>query len=240
MYADEKIAKWLNKEGYHPRSDKHGKTLCDFFLDDLINECKFLRDLCEGGKVAFEKDHTIGAGTPLEWNIDLVLGPPAFGGQMQLMKTKIQRGEPEEIWLAYDSKSVMTEHGKARRNRQRDFNSFWQIVKSFYPKCVVGGAVLINMAKKFKSPLRDEITEHRNIRRLVRESIQIFKEIERCGPEGNDGIDALASIVVEHTNLSDAPTKLVQNPPAPQEGDIDHYKTTLETFCKALKERYSK
>lgn len=238
-YADERIVDWLNEDenGYHPRSDKHGKVLCKFFLDDLLYECEPLRKACKNKDIIYAENYDVGEG-PLKWNVDLVLGPPESLKQRKLWERKILEGEPEEIWLAYDAKSLMTEHGKARRNRQRDFAVLQRNIKSFYPRCVVGGAILINMADKFKSPLRDEVTHHTNIQRIVEESVEIFREIERSEPDGGSGISALAAIVLKHTNLEGETTELVREPPAPQKSDVDYYRNTVKTICRALSERY--
>jgi len=153
----------------------------------------------------------------------------------------IAEGEPERIWLAVDAKSVMTEHGKARRNRQRDINSFADIMHSHYPGSVTGGLMLINMAEKFRSPLRDEgdITEHDRIESLVQETVEIFRTIDRAQGEVSPNADAVGCVVVDHTNMDDSnETKLVTEPPAPQPGDIVYYQDFLETVSETLTERW--
>jgi len=236
-YADELIVDWLNNHGYHPRSDVHGKMLCRFLLDDLLYESPFLREMALRGNIVYEENTKIGT-EPLTWNIDLLLGP-ASQARFSSSSINIVADKPQDIWLAVDAKSVMTEHGKARRNRQRDLNSFQDVVKRYYPNCVTYGLMLLNMATEFKSPLRTDITIHRNVERLVAECIEIYNEIPRADINGGSGIEAVGVIVVNHTNIPGDETTLVTRPPAPQEGELANYRTTLGIIKDALEQRFN-
>jgi len=183
-YGDERIAGWLQKNDYHPRSPKHGSASCQFFLDDLLYERDAIREAAASGEIVYQEDYTVGSGDS-KWNTDLVVGPPADDIQDELDDGRdIVTAEPDEIWVAIDAKSVMTEHGKARRNRQRDINSFADIMHSHYPGAVTGGLLLINMAS------------------------------------------------------DDKKTELVTSPPAPQPGDIVHYRDFLEIIGETFEKRW--
>ena len=177
-YGDERIAAWLRENEYHPRSPKHGSASCLYLLDDLLYESEAFAEAAKDGELVYQEDYTVCEG-PSRWNTDLVVGPPGGVGDIEVSPDDdrpIAEAEPQRIWLAIDAKSVMTEHGKARRNRQRDINSFADIMHRHHPGAVSGGLLLINTAKRFRSPLRDEgdITEHENIDRLVEQTIEIF------------------------------------------------------------------
>lgn len=236
MSADNRIVQWLNENQYHPRSDKHGKTLCKYFLEDLLHESHTLREAATEGRIVYNEDFTIGQ-RALRWTIDLVLGP-CVQQKFHFQQRGITKDEPKEIWLAIDAKSVMTEHGKARRNRQRDLNSLADVVKHYYPQSVVGGLVLVNAADHFKSPLRDGVTYHRNIERLVRETIEIFNEIPRADIEGGIGIEGVGVIVVDHTNDPKDTTTLLERSPAPEERDLANYQRFLQIIRQALEKRF--
>jgi len=95
-----------------------------------------------------------------------------------------------------DAKTIMTEHGKARRNRQRDLNSLHDILHRRNPKAIVAGLVVVNMASTFKSPLRPEMTVHRNIERIVGETIDMFRGLPLSSDNSTGvGLDALGIIV---------------------------------------------
>jgi hypothetical protein len=176
--------------------------------------------------------------------VDLVVGPPSSDVEIELPtdgERRIVEGEPEEIWLAIDAKSVMTEHGKARRNRQRDINSFADIMHRHYPGVVTGGVLLINRAERFHSPLRDddEVTVHDSIEKLVRETVDIFRDIERADGEISPNVDAVGCVVVDHTNMNDGhETRLVTEPPAPQPDEMVHYRSFVRILVDTFEARF--
>jgi hypothetical protein len=241
IYGNNRIVEWLRENEYHPRSPKHGSASCMFLIDDLLYESDLFFEAAQNNEIVYKEDHTVGEGQ-LRWNIDLVVGPPANEVQVPLGDERpIAEGNPAEIWLAVDAKSVMTEHGKARRNRQRDINSFADIMYHHYPGAVTGGVLLINMAERFRSPLRDEgdITTHDNIERLVEETIEIFENIDRSDGEINPNVDAVGCVVVEHTNLDDAhQTRLVDEAPGPQLDDTVHYQNFLKEIIDTFESRF--
>ena len=135
----------------------------------------------------------------------------------------------------------MTEHGKARRNRQRDVNSFADIMHRHHPGSVSGGLLLINMADRFKSPLRDEddVTDHDRIEHLVSGTVDVFRDIDRADGKISPNVDAVGTVVVEHTNMDDDhETRLVTEPPAPQPGEIVHYRDFLDILVDTLEDRF--
>lgn len=238
-YGDERIVAWLREHDYHPRSNKHGSAQCLFLLDDLLHESEALRQAAESGRVVYKEDFTVGAGA-LRWNVDLVLGPPEFDvSPDETDERPIVEAEPDELWLAVDAKSIMTEHGKNRRNRQRDINSFADIMYHHYENAVAGGLLLINAADRFRSPLRDEddITEHDNIERLVRETVEIFREIDRANGEISSNVDAIGCVAVSHTNLEDE-SKLLSDSPAPQQDDIVQYRQFIQILLDTFEPRF--
>ncbi|QSG06044.1 hypothetical protein [Halapricum desulfuricans] len=240
-YGDERIVDWLAEHDYHPRSNKHGSASCMYLLDDMLAASEVFRDRAQNGEIVYAEDYTVGSGDS-KWNVDLVVGPPGEEVQTEIGGDRpIVEAEPEEIWLAVDAKSVMTEHGKARRNRQRDINSFADIMHQHYPGAVTGGVLLINMADRFKSPLRDEgdVTNHDRIEELVAGTVDLFRDIERAQGEVSPNVDGVGCIVVEHTNMDDDHgTRLVTEPPAPQPGDIVYYEKFVEIILETLEERW--
>ena len=240
-YGDERIVEFLREEGYHPRSSKHGEESCLGFLADILHQSHTIRDAAEAGEIAFQLDYTVGSGDS-KWNTDLVLGPPNHSQELEIDTVwGIAQADPAEVWLAIDAKSVMTEHGKARRNRQRDINSFADIIYSHFPGAVTGGILLINVAEEFKSPLRDEgdITAHERISTLAPETIDIYRDIDRSDGEISPNVDGVACIVVEHTNMEDGrQTRLVADPPAPEPGDAVNYQTFLDNIIETFENRW--
>lgn len=240
-HGDERIAEWLSEHQYHPRSPKHGSAACMYFLDDLLYESELFREAATSGEIVYQEDYTVGSGES-RWNTDLVVGPPVEPIQMEIQNDHtIAEGEPESVWLAIDAKSVMTEHGKARRNRQRDINSFADIMHRHHPGAVTGGLILVNLADVFRSPLRDEgdVTEHDRIESLVEQTVEIFRDIDRAQGRVSPNVDGVGVTVVKHTNMDDdIPTELVTEPPAPQSGDIVQYHEFLDIIRETFEERW--
>ena len=239
----QRLVEFYTEKGYHPRSSKHGDVLCDFLLDDLMRECPAFRQAAVKGTICYQQNPKGKSNTPLAWKLDLAIGPTLRTPDLANVKVPI-RAPPDDLWIAVDAKSIMTEHGKARRNRQRDLNSLAAIIHMKNPRTVVGGLVVINVAPSFRSPTRKgEITIHKNIDRLVAESVRLFEDLPRAPARGLEGgnlneIDAIGVIVVDYTNIKDTPARLVTEPPAPQPGSPLHYDCFVRTICEAFTARF--
>jgi len=250
-YGDERIVDWLNQERdwtyprnvpYHPRSDSHGGAQCRYFVDDLLSESDAIREAAAAGELVYQEDYEVGEGG-LSWNTDLVIGPPVDSVQVSLDGDReMAQADPTEIYLAADAKSIMTEHQKARRNRQRDINSFADIMYHHHEKALAAGILLVNLAEQFDSPLRDpdDITDHVHIERIVGEIIEMFDSINRSEGEISANLDGAGVVVVDHTNLINDvdETELVTEPPAPQEGDRVHYRTFASQVARWFEDRF--
>ncbi len=243
--ADARIAAYLEVNGYHPRSSKHGDALCAFLLEDLLATCEPFRRAAERDAIVYRSNFTIDPLSPDRWNADLVVGPPTQHPEPTSRRVgAIAEGDPREIWIAVDAKTIMTEHGKARRNRQRDLNSFQDILHRKNPPSIVAGLLIVNIAERFHTPLarsQEGVTEHRNIIRLVTEIVTLMGGLPRGRAEpGQPGLDGLGVIVLSHSNISGEPTRLVADPPAPGANDALSYTSLLRDLCTAFSARYGR
>jgi hypothetical protein len=236
--APERVVEHLRESGYHPRSNAHGKALCEFVLDDLLTTCPRLARHAADGQIVYDVQRKVMVGSS-EWNIDLVLGPPPAGLKGEVAARGIQRISPATIRIAIEAKTVMTEHGKARRNRQRDLDSFHQFVHRYDPDVIAAGLTVVNIAETFKSPLRLEVSLHRNVRALVQETVALLRALPvRSGSHDAPGLEANAAIVVSHDNVNLRNTRLTVAPPAPQVGDPLHYDAFLRRICDRYMQRW--
>jgi hypothetical protein len=230
------MVRWLQDNGYHPRSNKHGKALCGFLLEDLLDGCPMFRKLAASGKIVWKGDLVVNPDSDSQWTVDLVVGPPEDPPLTEPGDGQIAEGIPRDIWIAVDAKSTMTEFGKARRNRARDLNSFQDIMHNNNPKTVAGGLMMLNIAERFKSPLRPNITVHRNIGRLVDETLAILRGLTRARQESTQrGIEAVGAVVVNHTNVKGDTTTLA-NVPTP--GDAVNYGKFVRDLCEFFTNRF--
>lgn len=180
----------------------------------------------------------------------------------------IRMAPPALIQIAIELKSIWTEHGKARKNRLRDFNAFHGYAKQYNPKTIAAAFLVVNAAEIFLSPLnlanpkRKPITMHKqkakSTQTLIKETIDIFRSIHlRNSYTDLDGLEALGIVVVEHDNINflegkpefasllaeyrplQKPTRVAKTPPGLRIGDPLHYSTMIQRICGAYKERFS-
>ena len=241
--GDAEFAEYLAANQYHPRSSKHGDALCKFLLADLLATCEPFSRAAEREAIIYRANYTIDPDSPDRWNADLVIGPPSQPPEPNAERVgHIAEGFPSAIWMAIDAKTIMTEHGKARRNRQRDLNSFQDILHRKDTRTIVGGLLVVNIAERFRTPLARRaagVTTHRHVVRLVTEIMELMAGLPRAPATGGRvGLEALGVIVVSHSNVSGEPTALVATPPAPAPDDPLSYASFLRDLCGAFAARF--
>lgn len=238
MPAPSKFITYLKQEAYHPRSSKHGDALCRFVLEDLLAFCpRIAQHGREGGLVyCLNREVVVGASN---WNIDLVLGPPPPGLKPQPASEAIANSPPVAIRIAIEAKSIMTEHGKARRNRLRDLDSFHQFVHRYDPNAITGAMTVVNIAPHFRSPLRAAVSHHPNVTRLVEETIGLLRTLPVCAqPGAAGGLEANTVIVISHDNVDAKNTALFTASPAPRIGDPLNYDSFIRRICDRYTQRW--
>lgn len=233
----EHLVRHLQERGYHPRSNEHGKFLCAVVLEDLLDSCPRIAEHARQGKLVYDINRKIIVGGS-EWNIDLILGPPP-GAVTVPPDTRIVQAPPATIRIAIEAKTIMTEHGKARRNRQRDLDSFHQFVHRYDSDTIAAALTVVNIATRFKSPLRPEASVHRNVRELVGATMGLLRALPLRSVGGDvSGLEANGAILVDHDNIENAQTSLVTGQPAPQVGDPIHYDSFLRRICDRYNQRH--
>jgi hypothetical protein len=211
--------------------------MCRFLLNDLYSNCPAFKAMADKGAIVYQANYTVNEGTPSRWTIDLVVGKSS--GESPLPGASIARANPSEVWIAVDAKAIMTEHGKARRNRQRDLNSMADILHRMHPVPITGAYVVINMASRFRSPLRTESIQHKNIERIVAETIPLILEILEDKEKGRHGLDAAGISVINYSNLPGAECKLIEDPPAPDASSPLYYDNFLSKLCDEFTARFA-
>jgi hypothetical protein len=134
MNGPQKFVQFLQTSHYHPRSDAHSNAICKFIVEDLVVSCGPLGEKAANGEIvaAINLTQTVGHDT---WNIDLALGPPAGSLTPPEPDEVIRIDKPAVVQIALEAKGIMTEHGKARRNRLRDFHAFHEHAHRYNSKC---------------------------------------------------------------------------------------------------------
>jgi len=252
MHGPDILIEHLRSNLYHPRSDAHSNALCRGILADLTENCPAFAARAAKGEIVAQLNHTATVGHE-EWNIDLAVGPPRGVPKAPGPGEPIVFGPPAVIELAIEAKSVMTEHGKARRNRLRDLQAFHGHAHSYDQNVVAIGIVVVNVSEYFWSPTRaaSDVTHHRGIASLGESTVSLYRNLPlRLRPSDGPGLEAAAVIVIRHDNIlknaslpagspSAGETVLVTKPPAPAPGDPLDYATMIVRACTAYKVRWS-
>jgi hypothetical protein len=227
----------LRQLGYHPRSDKHSNALAEAIVVDLLAACPALAQRAREGALVYDLNFTLSAGTS-DWRVDLVLGAPSPGTMPPNGGTAIRRTRPSTVHMAIEIKSVMTEHHKAIKNRKRDFEAHQEHVHRYNNLAIAGGVLVVNQAETFRSPLRPEVTRHKDPKALVKHCILQMRSVaSRPGLEGA-GLEAKAVLVVDMDNQNLGATRFVTEAPAPAVGDPLHYDAFLQALCSLYGQRF--
>ena len=250
----------LANGGYHPRTSKHSDFQSLVIIRDLVAQCPLIGKRAANGEIVAKLRHHQQVGHA-DWVIDIAIGTCAGNAaplpMVQLGLDPIGMAPPVIIQIAIELKSIWTEHGKARLNRLRDFNSFHGYAHQYSQETVAAAFLVVNSAERFWSPLRkdDDITEHgktiRTARQLAEQTIDRFRSIHlRNSSADVPGIEAIGVVVVEHDNLAinpnaskyanlHKPTIIAPTPPNPPIGDPLHYESMIQRICNAYTQRFS-
>lgn len=255
MVIETELATYLARDGYHPRSSKHSDFQSLIIIRDLVTQCPALaRRAITGEVVAKLRHHQQVAHA--DWVIDIAIGTCAGAPKPPTAGTLITFDTPVIIQIAIELKGVFTEHGKARRNRLRDFQSFHGYAHQYDPKTVAAAYLVVNASEYFHSPLRDDadITRHArskaDARALAGKAVDLFRSIHlRNSATDNPGLEALGVTVIEHDNLNIHPdpsahsvsaqkTQVAPTPPNPAIGDPLHYESMIQRICGHYGQRF--
>jgi hypothetical protein len=135
-------------------------------------------------------------------------------------------------------KAVMTEHRKAVKNRKRDLEAHHEHVHNYNNQTIAGGVLIINAAATFRSPLRDEVTTHRNPEKLVTHCINELRSVATRGGSTGYGLEAKCAIVVDANNQDLSKACYVTTAPAIPIGDPLHYDAFIRTICEQYTRRF--
>jgi hypothetical protein len=231
---------YLRAAPYHPQKGTQlGNVLSAAIVTDLLATCQPLAAKAAAGEVVWDTNFNLIYGTT-KWNADLVIGQPPPGTAPPLGEP-IRKAAPSSVHIAVEIKTVMTEHKKAVKNRKRELEAHHTHVHDYSARAIAGGVLIVNIAGRFKSPLREphDITTHKDPKRLVKHCMNEARAIsERGGPIGS-GLDAKAVLVVDDDNINWAAAEFYERPPAPQVGDPMHYDAFIQRLCAEWRSRFA-
>lgn len=135
--ADRVIAQVKKKRYHNHRAERHSDIICDSFINDLITHCPALETDLNRGRV----DYSL--------NVDV----SGLTHKVDLMLYEITEDDKEpsldRARICMENKSVITAHGKNRRNRYSDLADFANVIQSRKSEIIIIGHMLVGTAIKY-------------------------------------------------------------------------------------------
>ena len=157
---EELIVAEVAATAYHPRTSKHSDAQSLVIIRDLLAACPILANRASTGELVGKLRHHQQVGHS-DWVIDIALGTPPGLPEPPKEGDLIRLTEPTLIQIAIELKSIWTEHGKARKNRLRDFEAFHSYAHEYSKRTVAAAFLVVNAAEIFLSPLNLNARDHR-------------------------------------------------------------------------------
>jgi hypothetical protein len=229
LTTPEAYIRWINKHlGFNPRAQANSDALSDFVVGDLEASCPELRAAVRSGVLIPRKNPNVQTKVA-ERSIDLV-----FHEKNKLPTLSVR--------VAVEHKTIMTAHGKARKNRYGDLIAYCNHMHGHRKDCIAAGIVVVNTSPEYENPngFAKGLKRPRfNMEKVVADTIRLFAGIPlRSGTdEPNEQPEALAVIVLNYDGVH--PARLVTEPPAPRLRDAVSYASFIRRICELYRKRFS-
>ncbi|MCA1838804.1 MAG: hypothetical protein ABR507_05925 [Actinomycetota bacterium] len=209
--------------------------------EDLVRHCPRIASDAALGELVWQFNYDLIYGHTT-WNTDLAIGPPPPQTEIpEPGPLGMAKANPSTVRIAVEIKGVMTEHRKAIKNRKRDLEAHHAHVHNYDSSTIAGGVIVINASPTFLSPLRGgALTTHRNPADLVTHCVNEVGNISATGGTNQVGLDAVAALVVDMSNVERNQASFLIAPPAPQVGHPAHWDSFIQRICNAYVTRFAK
>jgi CHAT domain-containing protein len=214
---------WTNAHlGFNPRSQANSNALSDFVVTDL-------RTVSPEIDAAIQSERLLVVQNPgvrtkvAERSIDLVLRESAA----------------KLVCVAVEHKTIMTAHGKARKNRYGDIIAYCNHMHNHRKECIAGAIIVVNTSPQYENPdgfAKGLVRPKFKMDKVVADTVGIFAQIpQRESPdEPNDQPEALAVIVMNYDGAN--PARLEDY--LPEQSQI-MYDTFIARIARLYVERFS-
>lgn len=229
MAAPKAYIEWVNAHlGFNPRSQANSDALADLVVADLIATCPTLRESLKTEELKPLKNPSVRT-KYAERSIDLVIHEYAASPNIS-------------VRVSVENKTIMTAHGKARKNRYGDLIAYSNHMHNHNPKCVAGAIVVVNVSPAYENPdafAKGLLRPKFKMERVVADTIAIFDNIPLRDTAGdpNELPEAVAVIVVDYDGVN--PGSLVTGQMAPQIESHINYDNFIRRICRIYGERFS-
>jgi len=104
MRAPESYVRWMNQNiGFNPRAQQNSNALSEFVVADLVAPCPAIRAAIQSEVLTPKKNSEVNTASAVR-TVDLVL--------FEKLKLPLI-----SVCISVENKTIMTAHGKARKNR---------------------------------------------------------------------------------------------------------------------------
>ncbi len=149
-------------------------------------------------------------------------------------------GPLNQAVMTVENKTIMTAHGKARKNRQGDLIAYANHVHNHNRYSVAGAVMIINVSAEYKNPngIPTKTPRRHLSADYITQTMGLFKFALRDSPDdSNDQPEAVAIVLVDYDGVHDA--RLVTEPPALPDDDPYHYNSFCRRMVRLYEERLS-
>jgi hypothetical protein len=229
MDAPQRYVQWINEHlGFNPRSQKISDAFAEYIVADLRSQSPKLDQALATGAARVELNYPVRTRVA-ERDVDLVVIVPTVVGPLGVVQA------------AVENKTIMTAHGKARKNRYGDLIAYANHLHNHSPKAIAAATVVVNASAAYRNPdpfAASLVRRSVDMDRVLSDTIRIFAEIPRREQpdEPNDQPEAVAVVVVEYDGEN--PAHLVTAPPAPQPGQPIHYGEAIRRIARLYDARF--
>ena len=223
MAAPQAYVDWTNAHlGFNPRSQANSNALSDFVVADLRHGCPEIDAAIQSKALALVQNPGVMTKVA-ERSIDLVLRESA---------TKL-------VCVSVEHKTIMTAHGKARKNRYGDIIAYCNHMHNHRKECIAGAIIIVNTSPVYSNPdafAKDLVRPKFEMDKVVADTVKIFGQIplRELPEEPNDQPEALAVIVMNYDGVS--PATLVDYF---QEENQIRYERFIQRIARLYVERFS-
>lgn len=235
--APEPLLEYLRSGVHTGRGTGHLNALTDCIVPALAQH-PLLRPVIQAGELTYFAGARQG-----KRGIDLVLGQPGKHSAVFDSIVGMYAGMPETVRMVGRYTSIMTEHGKAQRNRAEDFNRFAdKATRTYKTTAVRFGVCPVNAANAYYSHTAHGFNDHRNGSAKAARAIDILRtEVPLRTQPGSGGLDAMWTPVVVTNNVERDDERIVEWPrhyPQPADGAPLSFGWFIDTIATAYADRF--
>jgi hypothetical protein len=220
---------WINQHlGFNPRSQQQSDYLSHCIVEDLRLISPTISRQLDSLRLTYTVNMTLWSRV-VDRVIDLVIHDPR------------QTGPLNQARVAVEHKTVMTAHGKARKNRLGDIVAYCNHTHNHSRQAIAAATIVINTSSEYENPDRfREDTIRRSLSAdYIAETMGLFTSLPlRESPdEPNDQPEALTVILVNYDGVHEA--ELVTGYPALTPDSPHHYSNFLARIARLYEDRFS-